>query len=370
MARITKVSLLVVFLLFVSGGGYYLMTTNFMEKEETTFNDDNRPTKKLTLAVAPHIPWMPWYLAKEEGLFKEYGMPYNIEVHFFSDTYQNTIEKFLMEDVDAIAISNIDAIAQIVRRDIEADVILITNDSSGSEAILLPQNADTNVHSLRGKKFGLVKYSTRHYLFDRYLIRNQIDFDEVNILDTSENDIPDALRNKTVYGAVTHNPNLYKLTHSGVAKVLFDSRQIPNEIFDMIVIRRETLLDYPEFAQILLTTWFSIMERLQGNKKGPTLDSLAKLSGLTALEYEEQLSTTPLNNTATKALSVIRDRRIRKTMRHISYFIDRHQLTGEERFAGAISYPGRTPALLHFNGQPLQDSIAPPVTNESFSEEL
>ncbi|EDN66479.1 conserved hypothetical protein [Beggiatoa sp. PS] len=324
----------------------------------------------MTLAVAPHIPWMPWYLAKEEGLFKEYATPYNIEVHFFSDTYQNTIEKFLMEDVDAIAISNIDAIAQIVRRDIEADVILITNDSSGSEAILLPQNADTNVHSLRGKKFGLVQYSTRHYLFDRYLIRNQISFDEVNILDTSENDIPDALRNKTVYGAVTHNPNLYKLTHSGAAKVLFDSRQIPNEIFDMIVIRRETLLDYPEFAQILLATWFSIMERLQGNKKGPTLDSLAKLSGLNALEYEEQLSTTPLNNTATKALSVIRDRRIRKTMRHISYFMERHQLTGEEMFAGAISYPGRTPALLHFNGQPLQDSIAPPVTNESFSEEF
>jgi NitT/TauT family transport system substrate-binding protein len=366
MARTKKVFLLTpltVLLLF--GGGYYLMTTSVMEQQETIVNQETRPTKKLILAVAPHIAWMPWYLAKEEGLFKETAAQYHIEVHFFSDTYQNTIDKFLMEEVDAIAISNIDAIAQIVRRNIEADVVLITNESSGSQAILLPQNADTSVHSLRGKTFALVQYSTRHYLFDRYLIRNQISFDEVNILDTSENEISDALLNKAVYGVVTQNPNLYQLTHTGVAKVLFDSRQIPNEIFDLIVIRREILYDYPEFAQVLLTLWFSIMERLQGNKKGPTLDSLAKLSNLTALEYEEQLSTTPLNDTATKALSVIRDRRIRKTMRHISYFIERHQLTGEEMFIGAISYPGRTPALLHFNGQPLQHFIAPPLKNES-----
>ena len=63
-------------------------------------------------------------------------------------------------------------------------------------------------------------------------------------------------------------------------------------------------------------------------------------------------------------MSVVRDRRIRKKMRHIGYFIERHQLTGEEMFVGAISYPGRTPALLHFNGQPLQEFITPPIKNE------
>jgi NitT/TauT family transport system substrate-binding protein len=363
--RIPRLYLLLTLILLLSGGGYFAIT--FMEKEQAVSKDnDNRPHKKLVLAVAPNIAWMPWYLAQEEGLFKEYTSKHNLELQFYSDTYQNTIDKFLMEDVDAIAISNIDAIAQIVRRDIEADVILITNESSGNEAILLPQNADTNVNSLRGKSFALVQYSTRHYLFDRYLIRNQIPFDEVNILDTMEDDIPDTLRNKEVYGVVTHNPNLYRLTHTGEAKVLFDSRQIPKEIFDSIVMRRETLFDYPEFAQILLMTWFSIMERLQGNKKGPTLDAMAKLAGLTAVEYEEQISTTLFNDTATKALSVVRDRRIRKTMRHIGYFIERHQLTGEEMFVGAISYPGRTPALLHFNGQPLQKFIAPPKNSKKY----
>jgi hypothetical protein len=124
---------------------------------------------------------------------------------------------------------------------------------------------------------------------------------------------------------------------------------------------RSALVGDPDFAQVLLATWFSIMERLQGNKKGPTLDAMARLANLTREEYDQQLATTPLNDTSTKALSAIRDRRIRKTMRHIRYFIERHELTGNEVFTGWVSYPGRTAALLHFNGQPLQEFVIPPT---------
>lgn len=323
--------------------------------------DEEIEFTQLTLAVAPQIAWMPWFLAAEEGLINEHASKHKINVQFVSDNYRDTIEKFVNEEVNAIAINNIDAIAQLVRRDIEADVILITNYNTGSEAILVPTAADTNVRSLRGKTFALVEYSSRHYLLDRYLIRNQISFDEVNIRDTTEVDIPNVFINKEVYGVVTANPNVYKLVNEEDAKVLFSSREIPKELFDLLVVRRDTLIDHPNFAQVLLATWFSIMERLQGNKKGPTLDAMARLANLTREEYDQQLATTPLNDTSTKALSAIRDRRIRKTMRHIRYFIERHELTGNEVFTGWVSYPGRTAALLHFNGQPLQDFVIPPT---------
>ncbi|MDM8558147.1 ABC transporter substrate-binding protein [Candidatus Parabeggiatoa sp. HSG14] len=318
----------------------------------------NLPNKQLTLAVAPHIAWMPWYLADEENLFQQ--IKQTVDIQFVSANYQETIDNFLTEEVHAIAISNIDAIAQLVKREIEADVILITNESSGNEAILLPNEVDTNVHSLRGKNFALVKYSSRHYLLDRYLIRNQIPFEEINILNTREVNISQAFTKKEVYGVVTSNPNLYKLTSTTQAKTLFDSRQIPGEIFDLLVVQRETLLDYPDFAQVLLATWFSVMERLQGYKKGPTLDAMASLAKVTRQAYEKQLATISLKDSPAKALSTIRDRRTRKTMRHISYFIERHGLIGDDIFTDSwVSYPGRSPALLHFNGQPLQQLIAP-----------
>lgn len=327
---------------------------------EDNTDQPTRPTVELTLAVAPHIAWMPWHLANEEHVLSQLAHQYGLNVQFMAEpNYQNTIDKFINEEVQAIAISNIDAIAQLVRREIEADVILITNDHNGNEAILLPHHADTSIHSLRGKSFALQQYTTTHYLLDRYLIRNQIPFEEINILDVPEVELSNMLQNEKAYGVVIRNPGLYKLTQAEQAKILFDSRQIPKELFDLIVVRRETLLDYPNFAQVLLATWFSIMERLQGSRKGPTLDALANLAQMTRQEYETQLITAPLNDTATKALAAIRDRRIRKTMRHLRYFIQRHKLTSSEIFTDWISYPGRNPALLHFNGQPLQQFVAP-----------
>jgi NitT/TauT family transport system substrate-binding protein len=355
MPRIISVLLIVIILGAV--GAYYFLDRLFIDPNALS-EKIQKPEAPLTIAVAPHIAWMPWYLADEENLYQKTKS--SVDVQFMSATYQESIDSFLLEEVHAIVISNIDAIAQLVKREVEADVILISNESSGNEAILLPDEVDTNVHHLRGKKFALVKFSARHYLLDRYLIRNQIPFDEINILNTKEVNIPKVFLERSVYGVVTNNPNLYKLTHTAKAKTLFDSRQIPRELFDLLVVRRETLVKYPDFAQVLLATWFSVMERLQGHKKGPTLDAMASLASVTRQAYEDQLVTTPLNDSPAKALSAIRDRRKRKTMRHISYFIERHELIGDDIYTDSwVSYPGRSPALLHFNGQPLQQLIAP-----------
>jgi len=317
----------------------------------------NRIVTELTFAVAPQIAWIPWFLANEENLLNQYSN--NIHIKFESDNYQKIIDSFLNGDVHAIAISNIDAIAQIVRRDIEVDVILISNGHNGSEAIILPQDVDTNVNNLRGKSFGLTKFSTRHYLFDRYLIRNQIGFDEIKILDMDEVDMLDAFKNnKEIIGVVTENPNLSYLTNTSNAKIIFDSRQIANEVFDLIIMRRETLNDHPDFAQALLSGWFAVTQKLQGNKKSQTLNGLSTLINLTSQQYANQLTTTPLNDSPAKALAKIRNRNIRKTMRHIQYFIQRHELASDENFNDWVSYPGRNPAILHFNGQPLQKYIA------------
>ncbi|MCK5719709.1 MAG: ABC transporter substrate-binding protein [Thiomargarita sp.] len=327
------------------------------------FSDDSderdNSSVELSFAVAPNIAWMPWYLANEEGVFKRYAMEKNIQFKFIQDNYQETIDRFIAGNIHAIAISNIDAIAQLVKREIKVDIILITNRSTGNHTILLPENANSSSYAIRGKTFALTKYSANHYLFDRYLIRHQIAFTDVSILDTPQTNIFDTFNSKKVYGVVTNNPYAYKIMHTIATKTLFNSRQIPKEIFDFIIVRRETLLKHPEFAQILLFSWFSIMERLQGNKRGPTLDALASLAQLPRQQYENQLENNILNDTSIKALASIRDRRIRKTMRHIRYFIQRHQLSNNDGFSNWISYPGRTPAIIHFNGEPLQTFVAP-----------
>lgn len=311
----------------------------------------------LKIAVAPYVAWMPWFLAKEEGLYEQFREEYSVNVEFVSDNYVNTIERFVSGEVDALAITNIDAIAQLVRRDIEADVVIVTSYSNGNEALLIPEGANENI---QGKTIALEEFSSRHYLLDRYLMRSNIAFDEVNINNTSDAQLTTTLNTKEVAGVVAGNPTSQQLVSQTNSKVLFDSKNIPNEIIDLIVVRREILLEHPNFAQALLATWFSVMERLQGNRKGTTLDEMARLAGLNREDFDKQLDGVKLNDTPVKTLSAIRNRSMRKTMRHIRYFIERHDLTGEEVFTGWVSYPGRSPALLHFNSEPLQKFLAPP----------
>lgn len=339
--------LLVCVLLLLSGCD---LIADFTGSDE---NDKNETYTQLSLAVAPHIAWMPWYLADEEGIFHQYAPQYKIEVQFISDNYQDTIDKFISKKVDAIAISNIDAVAQLVKHNIKTDVILITNYSQGNNAIVLPPHAAN--HSK--KTFALNQDTASHYLLDRYLIKNQIAFNSVKILNTGDVDISSVFLNKKIFGVVTHNPNIYRLTRSADGEILFDSSEIPKEIFDFIVIHRESLRKHPGFAEVLLSTWFSIMNRLQGSKKSITLEALASLANISHQDYKQQLTSLPLNDTPNKALAAIRDGNIRKDMRHLRYFVERHKLNSEEPFTNWISYPGRTPALLHFNGQLLQNFV-------------
>ena len=342
--------------------GWFLSACNYLNNllESATTAESQKQSVILNFAVAPNVAWMPWFLANEERIFQQYTNTYGVNIQFVTDEYRETISKYVGQEVDAVAITNIDAIAQLVKQGIDTDAVLITSYSNGNEAILVSPQADTNALKLRGKTFALVKFSARHYLLDRYLIRGQIPFDDVQIRDIPEADVPTAFADKDVYGVVANNPNIARLIKDQNAKLLFDSREIPQEILDMVVVRREVLEAHPEVAQALLASWFSIMDRLQGNKRSSTLDAMARLAGLSREDFEKQLISVTLNDTSTKALSAIRDRsRLRKTLRHIRYFIERHSLSGEEPFQSWVSFAGRTPGSLHFNAQPLQDFVTP-----------
>jgi len=327
----------------------------------------SKSVKTLKFAISPRAEWMPWFLAVEEaksegnqeGILR-YADPFKVNIHIVKDSYAGTIESFIKKEVDAITINNIDAIAQLVRQDIEADVIMIVSYSNGNDAILVPSESDLD---LRNKTIALTRFSARHYLLDRYLMRQQIDFNDVTIVDASEEEIPGFFETNgsesDVYGVVTSNPNINKIVKKHQAKILFDTYAIDKEVVDFVVVHRDTLQDYPGFAQAILASWFSVMSTLHGNRRGSTLAAMAQLSGVSREQFDTQIESVTFNDTPFKALAAMRDRSLKKTMRYIRYFMERHELTGEEPFGSWISYPGRTPAILHLNAKPLQEYVAP-----------
>lgn len=318
--------------------------------------DSSDGNAELTFMAAKSLPTLPWFFAEKEELFKSYGEEYGVSISFKEGDYESAINKFISREVDAIVATNIDVISKIATRDITADVVLITGYSAGNEAVLVPSNSNADI---RNKKIALPEFSVNHYLLDRYLLRNQIDFTQVTIENTKDTALQEAVGKEGIFGIAASNPLVSQLTRSGGAKTLFSSREINNEINYLLVIHREVLEKNPGFGKALLAIWFSTMERLQGNKRSATLDALATLEGVDRAEFEQRFATINLIELPARGLSTIRDRTMRKTMRHIRLFMKNHNKSTEGDISTLISYPGRTPAVLHFNAEPLQEFVAP-----------
>lgn len=361
-----RVLLLVLFMGLLSGcnwlgGSSSEEDTDFEEDtEDTSVNTDTVPDVELSqfrFAASKYVQWMPWYLAASENIYQS-NSDTSVEVVFEEGSYEGTINRFMSNEVQAVAINNIDAIANFVGRGIDVDVILISSYSKGSDAVLAPPTANSS--QISGETAALKRDSVSHYLFERYLLKNQIGFNEVNILDTADNAIKEVFLSGEVQAIATSSPVVNDLLDSGQANLLFSSASIPREIMHLLVVRRDTLDTYPNFGRALLATWFTVVERLQGNRRASTLDSMAGLMDMDRERFDKELSGILLTDTRNKALSSIRDRRrMKKTMRHIRFFMERHNLAGNSDESNWVSYPGRSRALMHFTAKALQDYIAP-----------
>lgn len=183
--------------------------------EEESAASAEESSAELTFMAAKSLPTLPWFYAEKEELFKSYGEEYGVSISFKEGDYETIINKFISKEVDAIVATNIDVISKITTKDITADVILITGYSVGNEAVLVPTNSNADI---RNKKIALPEFSVNHYLLDRYLLRNQIDFTQVTIENTKEAALQEAVGKEGIFGIAASNPLVSQLTRSAVAK--------------------------------------------------------------------------------------------------------------------------------------------------------
>ena len=310
-------------------------------------------SNNLRLAGSIYVGWMPWFYADQEGILQKNAKLAGHEAEFVPGDYIETINQFALGGVDAVVLTNIDAMALLVGNNVETDVILIGSYSNGNDAILLKPQAGNDIV---GKTLGLVEYSVSHYLLDRYLEKSNIPFGKVKWRNYSDAAIASSFieRNSELAGVVTWNPIANLIESSFKGNRLFDSASIKNEIADMLVIRRESLKKNPEFGCTLLKTWFEVTEQMNGPNKKKVYDKLGALEGGDGASYAQQLKTTTLIDSKEKALDALADKDMQGTMGHVEAFVKRHKLLSVAPEKPWISYHGEKSAVLHFNSEALK----------------
>ena len=121
------------------------------------------------------------------------------------------------------------------------------------------------------------------------------------------------------------------------AQLVFDSRKIPGEIIDLMVVNTATLTAYPQLGKALVGAWYETMALMLRHDAAAqaALASMAKASGTDPAGFDSQLATTHLFAAPAEAYAFMTGDAIIKTMDLVRRFSYEHGILGRgRRFSG------------------------------------
>lgn len=139
-------------------------------------------------------------------------------------------------------------------------IVLVQDFSNGGDAIVA-QPEIKNLRELKSRRVGVESTTLEVFILRRALGLAGMSPKDVQIISLlgAEDELP--FKQGSIDAVVTYEPSLSNLLATG-ANLLFDSRQIPNEIIDTVVIRNSVLTQQPAVAQALIDGWFHALDYL------------------------------------------------------------------------------------------------------------
>lgn len=147
-----------------------------------------------------------------------------------------------------------DIALQLQQQGLEPRVVLVIDYSQGADAIVARPGV-RRLEDLRGKRVAVEDLVVSMYVLGRALDLAGLQPSDIQIVRTPVDQQLRAYESGQVDAVVTYEPFLEKLRAAG-AREIFDSRQLPGEIVDMLVVREDVLEKNPEQVEHLLQGWF------------------------------------------------------------------------------------------------------------------
>ncbi len=272
-------------------------------------------SSNYTLAWSPYTGWEPIAYMQDSGILKKHADKHGItiEVTKFND-YIESINQYTAGDVDAVSLTNMDALTIPAANGVDSTFILPTDFSNGNDAIV--SKGVNSVAELKGKTVQLVEMSVSHYMLARALEKNGLSESELKVVHSSDAQIGSLFSAGEEMNVVTWNPIVNTIKGQPDAKVLFDSSQIPGEIIDTIIVNTAT---DAKFKQALTDAWYETMEVMK-SKDTKAMEIIATSAGGSLEDYNAQLATTEMFYDKASAKKFFESDKVKKTMEFVSEF--------------------------------------------------
>lgn len=188
--------------------------------------------------------------------------------------------------VDMAALT-LDETLILVSQGEQVEIITLLDYSNGGDA-MIAQSHIKSLKELRGKRIGYENSALGAYLLGTILDHAKINTEAVELIPVESGDHADTFLKGTVHAILTFEPNK-SLILEKTGRVLFDTSQIPEEIVDILVVRKSMVANERAAVQSVVSALQRVNEELAANPE-KVIQAMAAHESLTPERFKIALS--------------------------------------------------------------------------------
>lgn len=229
------------------------------------------PPPSFSLAWSEYPSWSILDVASSRGIIDgrqghmgPVEKKYNVDIVLKFMDYDPCVQSYSSNDVDAVCITNTDILSPALGR--KSVAILPTSTSYGADALIVPNNV-SSVQDLKGQTVYGLSASVSQIVFAGILEANNMKDSDVAFSNMDPSAAAQAVQNndEKVKNIIVWNPFVLEtLRKRKDVRVLEDSRAIPFQVIDMVVVGEDVLnkTGGERFAVALCETFYEINKSL------------------------------------------------------------------------------------------------------------
>lgn len=234
--------------------------------------------------------WVAWEVGIEKGWFKEAG----VDVQFEWFDYVASMEAFAAGQLDAVAMTNGDAL--VTGATGGKNVMLLVNDYSNGNDMIIAAPGIKSVKDLKGKKVGVEIGFVSHLLLLNALEKSGMTEADVELVNVPTNETPQVLASGDVSAIVAWQPSSGQaLKQVAGSTAIYTSTDEPGLIYDVLAASPQSLATRKAEWEKVIKVWYRIVDYIYDPKtQDDAVSIMAARVGLSAAEYKPFLQGTKI----------------------------------------------------------------------------
>ncbi|MBD3608946.1 MAG: ABC transporter substrate-binding protein [Gammaproteobacteria bacterium] len=219
---------------------------------------NEEPNTPLRIASSPWPGYEPLYLARDINY-----LPEDTAILFELPSSDITMESFRNHSTD-LATLTLDETLELLQDGIKLKILLIMDISNGGDAVIANPEIKT-LSDIKNKRISMVNIPLGLYMLNRLLEHAGLERKNVSVFPMAETKMMDFYLQDKADVFITFDPVKTQLVQKGL-HVLFDSSDIPNEIFDLLVVHEDVYQQRKQDICHIVQQWFNVLSYIDTNR--------------------------------------------------------------------------------------------------------